>query len=382
MPYYIRPYRKDRSKFEVDIKIRMPDGRIHRERKLSPVSSKTGSERWAQAREREILINGITVKAPPKKVVKTLAEFWPTFIKSHARANQQKPSGIESKEYHFRQYLGPVLGALRLDEITTERIADLKSHMVAELGANPTHLSRKGKRSSTINNCLSSLSKCLKCAVKWKAIDAMPCEIERLKKPQVAPKFYDYEEYEALVAAARELDERIHLVVLLGGEAGLRRGEILALEQAKCDTRGGRLVVDRNQVGKHVHETKGMESRTVPTTTRLREALKANKHLRGPLVLYRDDGKPATAATLRMWIKRAQKAAKIAKTSGELHILRHTFCSHLAMRGAPVGVIQKLAGHKHLATTIRYMHLAEGEADRAIRLLEQKPPSNHSTVAR
>jgi integrase len=39
------------------------------------------------------------------------------------------------------------------------------------------------------------------------------------------------------------------------------------------------------------------------------------------------------------------------------------------MRGAPVRSIQTLAGHKHLTTTLRYMHLAPGETDRAIKLL-------------
>ena len=37
-----------------------------------------------------------------------------------------------------------------------------------------------------------------------------------------------------------------------------------------------------------------------------------------------------------------------------VHILRHTFCSHLAMRGAPARAIQELAGHKDLSMTQRY----------------------------
>ncbi len=41
------------------------------------------------------------------------------------------------------------------------------------------------------------------------------------------------------------------------------------------------------------------------------------------------------------------------------------------MRGAPALSIQALAGHDDLATTLGYMHLAPGEGDRAIRLLEQ-----------
>jgi integrase len=53
-----------------------------------------------------------------------------------------------------------------------------------------------------------------------------------------------------------------------------------------------------------------------------------------------------------------------------VHILRHTFCSHLAMRGAPARAIQELAGHQDLSTTQRYMHLSPAALDAAIRLLD------------
>jgi len=51
------------------------------------------------------------------------------------------------------------------------------------------------------------------------------------------------------------------------------------------------------------------------------------------------------------------------------HVLRHTFCSHLAMRGAPPKGIQELAGHSTLAMTLRYMHLAPIALREAIELL-------------
>ena len=53
------------------------------------------------------------------------------------------------------------------------------------------------------------------------------------------------------------------------------------------------------------------------------------------------------------------------------HVLRHTFCSHLAMRGAPAIAIKELAGHASIAVTNRYVHLAPGGAvPNAIALLE------------
>ena len=67
-------------------------------------------------------------------------------------------------------------------------------------------------------------------------------------------------------------------------------------------------------------------------------------------------------------MKRAARRAGLSQDG--VHILRHTFCSHLAMRRAPVRAIQELAGHKELTMTQRYMHLSPAALDTAIRLLD------------
>ena len=53
-----------------------------------------------------------------------------------------------------------------------------------------------------------------------------------------------------------------------------------------------------------------------------------------------------------------------------VHILRHTFCSQLAVRGAPARAIQEMAGHADLSTAQRYMHLSPAATEDAIRLLD------------
>jgi len=113
-----------------------------------------------------------------------------------------------------------------------------------------------------------------------------------------------------------------------------------------------------------------MKTRVVPMTQRLQKALTAFRHLRGDRVLYADSGESVTAKVLQKWMARAQRRANLRAT-GAIHILRHTFCSHLAMRGAPALSIRHLAGHEDLQTTLGYMHLARGETERAIGLLEQ-----------
>ena len=63
---------------------------------------------------------------------------------------------------------------------------------------------------------------------------------------------------------------------------------------------------------------------------------------------------------------RASRRAGVNKHG--VHILRHTFCSRLAMNNAPMKAIQELAGHAALSTTMRYMHLSPASRDGAIKI--------------
>jgi site-specific recombinase XerD len=77
--------------------------------------------------------------------------------------------------------------------------------------------------------------------------------------------------------------------------------------------------------------------------------------------------------TIRAHVDRAARRAQLREKGP--HMLRHTFCSHLAMNGVSVRVIQELAGHQHLSTTMRYMHLSPAAIDGAILALEHRSGS-------
>jgi site-specific recombinase XerD len=102
-------------------------------------------------------------------------------------------------------------------------------------------------------------------------------------------------------------------------------------------------------------------------TQRLTAALKAARHLRSDRVLCLPDESSITRDRVIKTIRGAQRVAGIEQG---VHILRHTFCSHLAMKGAPARAIQELAGHADLSTTQRYMHLSPAATEDAIRLLD------------
>ncbi len=157
--------------------------------------------------------------------------------------------------------------------------------------------------------------------------------------------------------------------MLLGGEAGLRRGEMVALEWTDVNLEKRQLWVKHGEWKGQVIVPKGGRPRLVPLTSRLTATLQAHRHLRGSRVLAPDDGQPLTPKLVQIYLRRAVRLANL--TNFSIHALRHTFCSHLAMRGAPARAIQELAGHTDLMTTQRYMHLPPRAIREAIRLLEE-----------
>ncbi len=358
MSVTVRPYitAKGKTRWETDLRVLLPNGKVWRERKRPRVATKDAASRWGQHRERELIRSG-----PPKKPkeVPTLRDFQQRFIDEHPVANRHKPSGIAQKETVFRVHLIPSLGDTRLDEISNEDVQRLK-HALRE------------KSVKTVNNVLTVLSTTLKKAVEWNVIERMPCTVRLLKTSLGSAKCYSFEEFHRLIAAAAELDPRAHLVVLLGGDAGLRAGEMRALAWEDINFAKSLLRVEHSEWRGTITTTKGNRIRYVRMTRRLSDALRQHRHLKGPLVLYREDGTPMTANALCSLLERSAKRAGVPVIGP--HALRHTFCSHLAMRGAPARAIQELAGHKDLQTTQRYMHLSPAALDDAIGLLERPRP--------
>ena len=360
MSVKVRKYK--RGGWEVDIRIELADGKESRERRKSPVSSKSGSQRWGEDRERELFaeLSKPPEQRPERKEVPTLEEFAPKFLENYARANRQKPSTVASKQSIIWFHLVPLVGQKQLDGITNEDVQKIKSHL-------------HDKAPSTTNTVLTTLSVMLKAALDWDVIERMPCTIRLLHVPPSEAAFHDFEEYARLVDAA--LDPNAHLLVLLGGEAGLRMGEMIALEWDDVEFSKMQLHVRRSAWNGHVTIPKGGRPRRIPMTKRLSSALLSHRHLRGSRVVCASGGSPLTKRVVQRLVAKASRGANLDKTG--VHILRHSFCSHLAMRGAPAKAIQELAGHRDLEETQRYMHLSPAAIEGAIRLLDQKEKVSH-----
>ncbi|MCA9648815.1 MAG: site-specific integrase [Myxococcales bacterium] len=372
MTVKVRPYK--RGGWEVDIMLTIPGRPRIRERRKAPVGTKSAAKRWGEERERQ-LIQHYTNASPtgdddrPDLVIKevpTLAQFFPRYMEGYCKANRLRPSTIKTRENSIRAHLLPAFGRKRLDRITPEDLQRFK--------AERAHLA-----TSTVNLMLTFLSGMLTVATEWGVIARRPVKVRKLKQADLskAVVFYDFGEFDRLVLAAEKVGKGNHvLTVLLGGEAGLRCGEMMALLWTDIDLRRGTLTVERQVWRGHEGPPKGGHARVVPLAPRLCEALASHRHFEGPNVLWSCYRRPPSAKTVSEWLHKVQRAASLVETGP--HMLRRTFCSHLAINGVSIREIQELAGHRSIETTRQYMGLAPGAGRNAIETLRRPPNWRHA----
>ncbi len=313
------------------------------------------AERLAIAR----VLNTGKAKAEPINQgpeVPTVAEFSKIYIE--ASKVQNKRSSWEGKQTMLKCHILPRLGKLRLDQVTYAVIEDFKIALANTPIGNAERrkdapLPDRKLSAKTINNVLTCLRRMLSIARKRGVIAVVP-EVEWLKSPRGDFDFLDFAEAERLVEGA---GGEWRTMILLGLKTGMRQGEMLALRWQDVDLVAGRLVVKQNYVRGELGTPKSGKPREIPLSDDLRAALKAHRHLRGQYVFCDLDGKLLTKGMAKAPLWSACKKAGLRLIGW--HVLRHTFASHLTMRGAPLKAVQELLGHSDVATTQRYTHVSK-----------------------
>lgn len=290
---------------------------------------------------------------PPPKEVHTIESFAPTFLAVSGVAN--KPSSVNSKEQVLRDHLKPHIGPLALERVDYATIEDLKVTLRGKLSA------------KSVNNVLTVLRRMLAIAKKRKLIESVP-EIEWLRVPKSQFDFLTFDELRRLVTAA---DGEWTTMVLLAARTGLRQGELLALRWEDCDLVAGRLMVRQAVARGIVGTPKSGKDREVPLSPETVARLKSHRHLRGPLVFCDAAGHMLTRGECKHPLYRACKRAGLRRIGW--HVLRHTFASHLAMRGVSPKAIQELGGWASLSMVLRYAHLTPEVRRDAVALLDGQP---------
>lgn len=368
----------------VDVKMLVPGQGIVRVRRTSPINNKRGAEAF-ERQVRVALLNGTFNKEEDERKAQTFDDFLPTYLAYCV--NNNKFSTLDSKRRVIAHHLKPFFGAKRLDAIGPADIEQFKSEMSQKLsrarqprpdaskwaklkryGAEPPKLSRK-----TINNALTCLRKMLVVAEEQGVVNHVP-RVRLFRSEPTEFDFLSFEEADLLLAAA---DDHLRPALLLVLKTGLRIGELLALQWSDLDLGLGRVVVRRNFYRGHLNPLpKGGKAKMVDLAPSVIEALKTHRHLRSPWVFCRDDGTPLTEARLNRMLNAAVKQSGIVREKGRIgwHDLRHTFASHLAMRGVPLVVNSQLLRHSDIKTTMRYSHLSPEMTREAVQKLDEPSP--------
>jgi integrase len=164
-------------------------------------------------------------------------------------------------------------------------------------------------------------------------------------------------------------------MILITLRTGMRRGEIIGLQWTSIDWENRLVAVRHSQCdARRVLDTpKSNRERHIPLDAEVYEMLSARNRKAG-YVFVDADGRPFNGSRLNRRIEQActEAGLRIARW----HVLRHTFASHLAMRGTPLHVVQTLLGHASITTTLRYSHVAPSALKTAIELLSPKSAAN------
>ena len=177
-------------------------------------------------------------------------------------------------------------------------------------------------------------------------------EIPMAKVPQRLPQVLTREEVRRLLAHSRDLRSRTLLTTTYA--AGLRLSELCALQVSDIESAPDRMCLK-------VRQGKGGKDRYTLLSPRLLETLRGYWRIVRPrtwLFPSHDGDGPLSGSTAQRAYHAARDAAGIAPGGG-IHTLRHSFATHLLETGVDLHTIQRLLGHGHLSTTMRYFHLAQ-----------------------
>jgi integrase len=236
---------------------------------------------------------------------------------------------------------------------------------------------KRGKlASNTRNNAQIVLRSVLKFAKATQLVSAIPADLPRLKK--IEQKILAIPSDEEVSAILKKACPSHRVAFGLMAFAGLRPNEVRALLRLGLQLQrdgagapvGGFLTVREGRSHGETHTPKTGQ-RDVPVAPRLAQLLgPLERGARDELLARTRAGKPWGQSGLCQAFERTRDRAGLAGWS--IYALRHYAITDWLRRGIPVHVVQKMAGHKHLATTQHYIHFLKGDLAEAAKLLDAR----------
>lgn len=238
------------------------------------------------------------------------------------------------------------LEGLGKTEAAAVKLEDLQAFMdsLAKENYTPKSISRKTNSTKTFFKFLKSTG-----VISEDSASSLEHPKFENKPPRILTKM----EYRALRDASKA-DTRIYAVIELLLQSGIRIGELAQLRVED---------VDLQNLTLHVPPFEGANERTIPLIKAAAEAVSNYLQIRPKTVSHAlfvtKTGRPLLIRNIRTAIDRYFRIAGIKEA--KVNDLRHTWVAHQLQSGVPLTMISKLAGHKRLSTTERYLQFISGQ---------------------
>jgi integrase/recombinase XerD len=229
--------------------------------------------------------------------------------------------------------------------ISYEELTDWLYHLIKE-----RHLS-----ASSVNVAVNA-ARFLYGITLGRNTEELVLSVPRMKPAVLRAEVYARSEVEAILGAPRQPRDRAFLMTVYG--CGLRVSEAKDLKVSD---------IDRARMQLRVRKGKGAKERVLPLSKRLLEELthywraqrqgKAD-HDSPLLFLGERASQPISLSSARKIYNRAVQQSGVRRKGG-IHLLRHSFATHLIESGVELPVVQRLMGHSNLRTTALYLHVTE-----------------------
>jgi integrase len=317
---------------------RDPGGR-DRQFKIGPAHVLTVSQ--ARRKARAVLAEAILGQDPQqqrqeRRSIPTLAEFIRDSYLPYAKNIKRS---WQTDETILRIHILPRFGALPLDQISNQSIADLLSR-----------LREVGYASGTVNRVLVLLRFIFNLAKKWAVPGGGKNPTSGLKTaPDVCrERFLSQEEAQRLLHALDADENQVAAAAIkLLLFSGARRNEITHAKWEFVNWEKRTLLVPRAKSGR---------PRTIHLNSAALDLLRSISRIDGNPFVFPSPvtGRPSPSLHFPWWRIRERACLPDVR----LHDLRHSFASFLVNQGVSLYVVQGLLGHTQARTTQRYAHLA------------------------
>jgi len=378
---------------------------------LTPKKQQKALEEFAQQFEAQVK-SGMAMDG--RKI--TLKEFTDRWLEEYA-AQKLQPGTVEKYKAELNDKILPALGHLKLSEL---RPHNLNSFFVAMTKDGSRKDGKAGGYSKgSIAKTRNVLSSVLRTATEWEIIDRNPLDrvrtqaedtAEKLKffTPEQAATFLEYIEKPYTVKtkghkrlddtgkeytvgdyeSAKEIPEQLRVLFILAIYAGLRKGELLALEWSDIDFKADTISVSKavavvagQQVTKSPKTKNSYRVVSIPSflTQRLRALRAARLKYRLSLgdywqgaewVFIQDNGKQMSYSTPYSAFRDAISRYNDGKPAADqlpmipFHGLRHTSATLLIASKQDVRTVSSRLGHAQASTTMNIYAHALQNADR------------------